>query len=67
MAEAGDTADNPIEMAIDTGRGLWVAACVQPAACDVASPGTTPQCVLPSSATEGSDAREPLLTVIALP
>ena len=26
MAEAGDSADNPIAVAIETGRGLWVAA-----------------------------------------
>jgi hypothetical protein len=41
VAEAGDTADNPIAVAIENGRGLWVAACVKPAACDVPSPHDT--------------------------
>jgi hypothetical protein len=35
VAEAGDSADNPIAVAIETDRGLRVAAWVKPAACDV--------------------------------
>jgi len=35
VAEAGDTADNPIAVAIETDRGLRVAAGGKPAACDV--------------------------------
>ena len=68
LGEAGDSVDDPVPVGIErlTAGGGW-RGWVTPAGCDVASSATTPHCALGCSATVGSDARGPVLTVSSLP